>query len=455
VVAEAEVEDRFQAAALGEKREVRGRHIMLDNPVAAQRIYEQLLEGADFPELARAHSIEARSREQGGDMGFWNETLMVGQVASTLFGLQMGEICEPFADAKGYYHIVRAEEERPVDRESLRRRLRAGMRRDREAERRQAYTDELARKRRMEVVQPTLLRLVQINKTSTHGLPREVPPADADLDLVRYEGGRVTVAKYVAWVEQLAPNHRPVAVDTASMSQFARRTTLDSLLLPEEAERLGLLTDAEAERYAARRREELLIEALRHQVAVQPYTNEETKRQYYETHLERYSSPDIIVYEAILLHTPEEAGHVARQIRNGEDMWQVAQGYSRFHNEWRNYGVFHIHRDEEETKEESMAAVMAAARKAPVGGVGGPFPVRFERGKRIQWDGHMVTRVLEHRPGWADPLEMTTVQRDVERLVVAPVRQQIEMAFDSFLAELRQASQGRIRLHWDRIGAED
>jgi len=43
----------------------------------------------------------------------------------------------------------------------------------------------------------------------------------------------------------------------------------------------------------------------------------------------------------------------------------------------------------------------------------------------------------------------------VERLVVAPVRQQIEMAFDSFLAELRQASQGRIRLHWDRIGAED
>jgi hypothetical protein len=450
-VSEDEIESVYDQAGYESKREVRGRHIMVRTQEEADRIYDALRAGAEFAELARESSIEGPSAELGGDMGYWDETLMVGDVAARLFALEIGELSEPFPDSRGYFHIVRAEEARPLGYETSRRRIENRLRDSRLLERRSSYVAELAKRGNLRTVDSGLLRLVQINKTATHGVPWQVEEADLDRVLLRYEGGEVKLNQYTRWVEMLSPNMRPVAVDTASMALFARRTVVDSVLLPLEARNQGLSGDAVMDAYLTRRREELAIEELRRVVAEEPFVNEESLRSYFEEHIERYTIPDIVLYEAMLLHEIDEGEQVAEQVRAGADMWQLSHQYRRFYDKWRQYGVFHIHQDEEED-ESAMAQVMAAVRRSEVGEVGGPYAVSFPRGKDRTWRGYMVFQVLERRPGRVDDFDSPATQRELAKLVRAPYGAQIEERFETFLTGLRQDYASQVQIYPKRLG---
>ncbi len=449
LVSEEEITSVYDQAGYESKREVRGRHIMVQTREQADRIYRALHSGADFAELARESSIEGPSAELGGDMGYWDETLMVGDVAARLFALEIGELSEPFGDTRGYFHIVRAEEARPLAYETVRRRIENRLRDSRLLERRSSYVSELAKRRNLRTEDSSLLRLIQINKTATHGVPWQVEAADLDRVLLRYKGGEVRLSQYLRWVEILPPNRRPVAVDTASTALFARRTTIDSLLLPLEAQSQGLSDDAVMDAYLARRGQELAIEELRRVVAEEAFVNEESLRSYYEEHIERYTIPDIVLYEGMLLHAVDDGERVAEQVRAGADMWQLSHQYRRFYDKWRHYGVFHIHQVEEEN-ESAMARVMAAVRNAKVGEVGGPYAVSFPRGKDRTWRGYMVFQVLERRPERVDDFDSPTTQRELAKLVRAPYAAQIEERFETFLTGLRQDYESQVQIYPER-----
>ena len=122
-----EVEKYYAAnRAQFEKRESRARHILIAvDPGAgadakqkararADEIHRQLArKPASFPELAKQHSQDPGSAENGGDLGFIARGAMkeAPEFEEALFGLKEGEISKPVETRLGF-HIIQATEVR-------------------------------------------------------------------------------------------------------------------------------------------------------------------------------------------------------------------------------------------------------------------------------------------------------------------------------------------------------
>lgn len=75
----------------------------------ARQLRRQLVEGADFAELAREHSADPGSAASGGDLGWFGRGDMSPEFEEPAFGLEPGEISEPVLTSVGY-HIIEVKE---------------------------------------------------------------------------------------------------------------------------------------------------------------------------------------------------------------------------------------------------------------------------------------------------------------------------------------------------------
>ena len=78
---------------------------------AVNRIREQVLEGADFEELARTNSADRGSAELGGDLGWFGPNDMTPAFEEVAFAMEVGEISEPVLTPYGYHVIKMIEKE--------------------------------------------------------------------------------------------------------------------------------------------------------------------------------------------------------------------------------------------------------------------------------------------------------------------------------------------------------
>lgn len=85
---------------------VRASHILVPDEAAAQNIYEQLLAGADFAELASEHSEDTGTKDQGGDLDWFSRGSMVPEFEEATFALEIDEISPPIQSSYGY-HIIK------------------------------------------------------------------------------------------------------------------------------------------------------------------------------------------------------------------------------------------------------------------------------------------------------------------------------------------------------------
>ena len=99
------------------------RHILIrpnevvSNSEAQQRItrlYERILAGADFGQLARASSDDTASAVEGGSLGWVNPGIMVPEFEEEMNKLQPGQISAPFESQFGW-HIVQVMARRQHD----------------------------------------------------------------------------------------------------------------------------------------------------------------------------------------------------------------------------------------------------------------------------------------------------------------------------------------------------
>ncbi len=100
-----------QVGALKPEEEVRARHILVENKDKARELYEKIVHGADFAELAKANSKDPGSKDQGGDLGFFTKGQMVPQFEEAAFKLKNGEVAQPFETQFGW-HIIKVDERR-------------------------------------------------------------------------------------------------------------------------------------------------------------------------------------------------------------------------------------------------------------------------------------------------------------------------------------------------------
>ncbi|MCL7455024.1 MAG: peptidylprolyl isomerase, partial [Anaerolineae bacterium] len=77
-----------------EAEQVHARLIMVDTETKAEELLAQLQAGADFAALARDHSMDVATRENGGDVGWFPRGLVAPELEAAAFALQPGEISD-------------------------------------------------------------------------------------------------------------------------------------------------------------------------------------------------------------------------------------------------------------------------------------------------------------------------------------------------------------------------
>ncbi len=100
-----------QVAAAKPQEEIRARHILLESEAKAKEIAEQLAKGGDFAKLAKEHSKDPGSKDDGGDLGFFSRGQMVPQFEETAFKLKKGEVSPPIQSQFGW-HIIKLDDQR-------------------------------------------------------------------------------------------------------------------------------------------------------------------------------------------------------------------------------------------------------------------------------------------------------------------------------------------------------
>lgn len=100
--------------------QVHARHIVVDQEEAAQQILSLLQSGADFVALAREYSLDAATKDNGGDLGWFPRGLVAVELESVVFALQPGEVSEgiPLGDQFHIIQVVERELEHPLSPET-------------------------------------------------------------------------------------------------------------------------------------------------------------------------------------------------------------------------------------------------------------------------------------------------------------------------------------------------
>ncbi len=145
--------------------EVRARHILIrvapDAPEdevqsayqKALRVREQLLQGADFADLAEQYSDDPGSKLRGGDLGWFGYGRMVPEFTQAAFSLDVNEISEPVRTQFGF-HIIQVLEKRTTD--DLKQRLREAYVQEQRRQKFEDWVKSLIENAQIEVKDPLL-----------------------------------------------------------------------------------------------------------------------------------------------------------------------------------------------------------------------------------------------------------------------------------------------------------
>jgi len=90
----------------------RAQHILVEEESNANAILKEINQGGDFSELARIHSKDITTSDDGGDLGLFERELMVPEFDTAVFDMNVGDISDVVKTDYGY-HIIKLNEIQP------------------------------------------------------------------------------------------------------------------------------------------------------------------------------------------------------------------------------------------------------------------------------------------------------------------------------------------------------
>lgn len=112
-VSDADAKKLYDAQVSGIKpeEEVRARHILVETEAQAKEIFEKIGHGGEFEKLAKEHSKDPGTKDEGGDLGYFGRGQMVPQFEEAAFKLKKGDVSLPIQSQFGW-HLIKLEDKR-------------------------------------------------------------------------------------------------------------------------------------------------------------------------------------------------------------------------------------------------------------------------------------------------------------------------------------------------------
>lgn len=110
IIAERLLKEKVKSAVISR---IRVRHILVSTNSAASEAKKQLAGGTDFAEVTKTFSQDSKTKDTGGDLGYWTKGELVSQInqlfEDTAFKLEVNAISDPVQTQFGY-HIIQVTE---------------------------------------------------------------------------------------------------------------------------------------------------------------------------------------------------------------------------------------------------------------------------------------------------------------------------------------------------------
>lgn len=101
-----------QLTASQSGEQYKARHILVKKKSKAEKIIQQLDNGADFAALAKKDSIDKGTAKQGGELGWFKPKQMVPKFSAAVAGLEKGQYTEEPVKSRFGWHVILLEDER-------------------------------------------------------------------------------------------------------------------------------------------------------------------------------------------------------------------------------------------------------------------------------------------------------------------------------------------------------
>lgn len=112
-VSEDELKAEYAKLKAGaDSKEYRARHILVESEDEAKKLIGQIKGGAKFEDLAKKHSKDTGSAENGGDLDWAAPSSYVGEFSGAMTKLQKGQVTEQPVKSQFGWHIIKLEDTR-------------------------------------------------------------------------------------------------------------------------------------------------------------------------------------------------------------------------------------------------------------------------------------------------------------------------------------------------------
>jgi parvulin-like peptidyl-prolyl isomerase len=310
-------------------KQVKARHILVKEKKEAREIYLRLKRGEKFEDIAKTESIDKRSGNNGGDLGWIRWGKMEPKFQRVAFKLKKGKFSRPVKTRYGW-HIIKVDDIKKVEKKPFneeRKNIERALKRQEMRKLADGFLVHLKRIANIKYNEEIVTTIAKKSSGQGRTLPA-VSPEEKKKIIARASFGAVTVGDFLDMANK---NWRRPSFDKPeNIKNFISNSLVYEKLLPMEAERHGLDKDPNVIKGLNEVKERLLIGT---------YMNKEISQKveapsdseliaYYNAHKKDYKEEARAKTRIITCAKRDEIEKTRKKIIRGTDFSKIAKKFS-------------------------------------------------------------------------------------------------------------------------------
>ncbi len=318
---------------------IRARHLYAPTKAEAESLYQAILDGASFQELAKAVFQDPVLRESGGDLGYFEVDEMDPAFEEAAFSLKVAQVSEPVKTNDGYSIIQLLDKKtKPLitemDYAKHRHKLEPYWRQRKVKKMTRLHVDSLRRALEIEFVENTLDRLFSLisehekNEALTESQTlRNMQDALDNLPLLTSKQGNWDVDQFQKMAKFTSDAERNWIRNKENLRDYIAGLVVRAYIL-RKAQDAGLHKTAEYKNKVEEEFDVYLLGRIEDNLRREMEIPEDSLKLYYEDDPRLFDTPPKIHLREIILQDTYVAGQVAKKLKAGHSFEELARKYS-------------------------------------------------------------------------------------------------------------------------------